>query len=173
MIVVIVACETARDCAQGTRTVDGIGVGVGPEECQEGRQSAGSGITFDSKSSPLSPAPPSLVPGHPSLVATAAAIIPLPAFTVLGLDWSDGVHRRLLPELQPPPLTLRHWWRATAVALLQDALAGGVVLVGEAWCLEGRVATLVETRVASCWADGRWLDRRADHGHGRGQVEGK
>jgi hypothetical protein len=74
------------------------------------RQSAGSGsgsgITFDLKSSPSSPAPSSLVPGHLRLVATVVAII---ALTVLGLDWSNGVHRRFLPELQPPHLASDHW----------------------------------------------------------------
>jgi len=140
------------------------------------RQSAGSGITLDLKSSSLSPAPPSLVPGYLSFGGSVATVIILPTLTVLSLDRRNGMHGWLLSELQPPPLALCLSCAAAAVvvvaaALLEDALARRVVLVRETWLLERRVATLVEACVAGRGADGRWGYGRADHGNRRGHIE--
>lgn len=100
------------------------------------RQSTRSGILFGLKSSPLSPGPPSLVPGHLSLASSVATVICLATLAVLSLDRRNGMHRWLLSELQPPPLALCHPCGAVAVALLEDTLARGVVLVRETWLLE-------------------------------------
>lgn len=110
----------------------------------------------------LSPAPPSLIPGHLSFAGSVATIIALPALTVLCLDRGYSMHGGLLSELQSP---LRHSCSAGAVSLLQDALARRVVLIREAWLLERRVAMLVEACVAGCGTDGRWGDWGADHGN--------
>jgi len=65
-------------------------------------------INVDLNAVPSSPAPPSLVAGHLSLVTSVATVIALSALTVLCLYWSNGMDGGLFSELQSPSLALGH-----------------------------------------------------------------